>query len=142
MPFSSSLFRDPDLLVIRFSGHVTLAETRKVFTVAMRPPIHCGSMPGLVDLGGLVSTDAGFTDVLAIRDGLAEAFHGKPRPILIAILASGGTGFGMARMFQTLAEEIPGVHVEIFDSLDAALGFHELDAAAFPELLVPAGEDE
>lgn len=126
MPFAYVIHREPDLQEIVYSGQVTMTDARRFLSEAMRDPRHYHGMPSLIDLRTMTGIDLGFSDMLILRDKLAEVLEGASGQTRIAILAGGETAYGVGRMFAAAAGEIPGVEVEVFGSRDDALAFHDL----------------
>ena len=116
MPFH--IQTDPDLIRLSYTGHVTQAElfasARQVETLEATLPDRPNQ---LTDLGGITSRETNYgnlSSVASIRR--AKIF---PNNFKLAMVAPTAESFGLARMFQSLADN-PKVDIQIFPNKDEA----------------------
>lgn len=121
MPTTARLHRDPDLHHVRFSGVLTLADTRRQISRAPGMRGYYVGIPTLVDLRDMTGMEMQLADLLGLRDRLAEAHRGKEDPFRISLLVGNDTAFGIARIFETVCSQAEGLDARIVCSVPEAL---------------------
>lgn len=122
MPFSIERWRDSDIIVVRGSGEVAVADNDAMLR-ALRTA--CEVRPSSRVILDLSSVD--YIPTPAEARTLAEnlAALAKPRQCLMAVVARPGAQYGVARMIETLSS-IQNVTAAAFASVDEAVAWMHL----------------
>ena len=125
MPIRYSISADFDLLMTRWTGEIDIDECRDGYAAYLEDENYVIGRRELCDFSGATRLDADFSriwSILNLRNRDGSGFQAKP---LHVVLAPHETIFGMARIYQSLAENAGGVRVEVFRTATevlAALG--------------------
>ena len=116
MPYSTELWQDTDILVVRGSGEITAADNDAMLRALeaaceMRPSRRVILDPSEVD----------YVPSAAEARSLATSFArlAKPRQCLMAVVARSGAQYGVARMIETLSS-LKDVTASAFGTIDEA----------------------
>lgn len=123
-----------DLKLSRWSGHVDIDDYRAVYAAYLAD---AGYVPGrreLCDASRMVSFDADFNRIWSILTLLNDAGRGRELRTRCVVLAPGDMPFGMARIFQSLAENAGGVRVDVVRTEAEALAVLDLPGATLDEM--------
>lgn len=135
MPIAFWTSLDRDLLYARWSGTVTMAEFRANYHAYLADRHYRAGRPELIDNSRLENFEGGFN---AIRNALAlvnAAGQGKTVHTRTVAYTPRTSMYGVARMYQQLAELDGGIHVEVHDDEAAALRALKLPYATIAEML-------
>ncbi|MFV0358243.1 hypothetical protein [Tropicimonas sp.] len=138
MSHSYSIHPDLDLIVMRYSGHVTLNDLRDGFVASIGDPRYRPGMMELSDFSAADDTDVGFAGVMAIADKVRESYASSAGIVRIAHCAPSDIAYGMARMYQTIMSDEENVAIGLFRSLPEALEFLNLNT---PEMIARLERD-
>lgn len=103
-----------------YEGQVDLADVVRVYSEYRNDPAFLPSRPHLVDLSALRGSSAGFSE---IRDALSMFERTQAQmnaPLRISVFAPTDLGFGLSRMFETMASMSAFVDARVFDNRDDA----------------------
>lgn len=120
MPVTYDIDDIDHLVTARYAGEVTLDEIAAMFTAYIRDPRFDIDRPHLADLSRVTGTDIGFEDTYALFSMYMRNYTRPGHHLRIAIHAPEPISFGIARIFQNLAESSDAIDVELFDRLDTA----------------------
>jgi len=118
MPITIHVDREAGFVRIEASGQLTLQDLLDMVDPMLRDPRFEPGMPQLVDLGAVEHTDLRADEMRTLvetyekqteRVGASRVAVFAPRPLL----------FGVSRMYESLAERLPGER-RVFDDLDEA----------------------
>ncbi len=114
MPIEYSVSTELDLMWSRWWGDVDIGEYRELFMAYLDDGNYRLGRLQLCDMAGVTQLDADFSRIWSIlamvngQVGISEA-HGR-----CVIHAPRATIYGLARMYQSLAENARGVRVDVF----------------------------
>lgn len=120
MPVTYDIDESDYLVTARYAGEVTLDEIAAMFTAYIGDPDFDLDRPHLADLSNVTTTDIGFEDTYALFSMYMRNYTRPGHHLRIAILAPEPISFGIARIFQNLAESSDAIDVELFDTFDSA----------------------
>ena len=123
-----TILSNPGLVVLRHWGTLT---TEDSFNALMAYQADARAHPALhylIDMTQVADVRVRYLDVLRHVDSLETRYPRRDREARSAYIAPGDNTFGVARMFQALAEDVIGDRIGIFRTRPAALGFLGLDA--------------
>lgn len=127
MQHAFSVFDDGSLLFVQHRGTFRVSDLKTFRRALIADPAF--RMPrAFIDLSGLDMIDFSAADVLGHALDVQDGYDQQPHPAKQAIYAPlESAGYPMARMFEGLAEGLPGFDVRVF--FEAAEGLAWLDAA-------------
>ncbi len=137
MPHFTTFHRNPNLHHVRFSGVVTLKDTRRQFSRMTKRRRYAG-VPMLVDMRDMTGMDMKLADLLSVRDRLVEVHRASDLPFKvckISLLVENETAFGDARIFETVFSQAEKLDARIADSVSEALDHLELSESGIAPLI-------
>lgn len=135
MPQSFVLHPDLNLIVMRYSGHVTLDDLRDAFAESVTDPRYRPGMMELGDFSGATETQIGFAEIMAIAERVRMAYRQYPSQILVAHYAPSEIAFGMARMYQTIMNDVENLNLGLFRTIPETLDHLALNTAGMASRL-------
>jgi hypothetical protein len=121
----------------RFTGVLTRGVLTEALEAAAGHAYPRGRRFALIDLTGVTDFALSAAEIRAVaeRAGAFGPATGTPAdaPLRIAVVAAQDVGYGLARMWETLAEPRP-VHTAVFRSRAKALGWLAAQGIQGPEL--------
>ncbi|WP_306005557.1 hypothetical protein [Aquicoccus porphyridii] len=120
MPVTYDIDKTDHLVTARYSGNVTLDEIAAMFSAYVEDPDFRTDRPHLADLSGVTGTDIGFAETYTLFSMFLRSYAQPDHHLRIAIHALDPATFGIARIFQNLAESSDAIDVELFDTPGAA----------------------
>lgn len=120
MPVKFSVLPDHNLVLVTFSGMVTLAETTEAFD---RYSSHPDARPGqshLVDLSAVTEYERDFTKIMALQAHQVDVFLKADAPIYLIFVAPTELTRTMAMAAVRSWQNLPGVIPLVLTSLDEA----------------------
>ena len=133
MLLSFDLFPERMLLLARFSGTYSTADGNELVEKFLNAPPDTASYRHFYDLTGVETFDADFGMISSMVSSKTNRFSDIPKGTACAILAPGDIAFGMARMYQSISEDVLPFEMTIFRTEAkalAALGQSETTIAA------------
>ena len=135
MPIKFRISPDLDLVYTAWWGDVSIAEWRQVFSRYLNDPHYRPGRTELTDLSGVGRIDATFNSIWSALNMVNGQLPGGAERTRTVLVTPGEVAFGLARMYQTLAENANGIKVEIYRTPEAALRALNLDYGSVEELL-------
>lgn len=120
---------EQQLKYVHIVAETSLQELRTLAQKYRADAQYSEALRQLIDLSGLTATEAGFSDVLTLRNFYNRTFAPVSQPIRVAIFAPTSLGYGMARMFSSIMLGSPVMKVEIFANRADALAWLRIDTA-------------
>ena len=102
------------------TGTIDLTQITAMWQDYMNDPAFQMDRPHLVDLAQVTETEVGFSEVFSLFSMFMRHYEQAGLRLYIAINAPRELTFGLARIFQNLAESSDVVETAIFDDLDSA----------------------
>ncbi len=132
MPVTYDIDKSAHLVTARYAGEVSLDEISAMFARYVEDPDFCIDRPHLADLSAVTGTDIGFAETYALFSMFLRHYTQAGNHLRIAVYAPDPVSFGIARIFQNLAESSDAIDVALFDRPDAARDWalHAADAPA------------
>ena len=122
MAFSVSVRKDLHLVFTRYSGFIDAAQLAQALNAATDHPDYVPGMTELTDLSGIERTDINFAKMIDHRTKMAQHYDPQPARTQHYLIAPTDLGYGMVRMYQTLAEDkINNMDLRLFRSEREAL---------------------
>lgn len=119
--FSISISVDLDVLVARWEGNIDLCENREGFTAYLRDKDYVLNRSELCDLSRVTTLDADFKRIWSVLTMVNNQAGGAQVSTQCAIYAPADVMFGLARMYQSVAESADGIRVAVFRDQAEAL---------------------
>lgn len=120
MPANYKVFPELGYVLATYEGTITQADVTGMFHAYQADPAFDPALGHLVDLTPMQDAEAGFAEMFNVFSMFARAYEEMGAEMRCAICADNDIRFGLARMFENLAEPSPAVTVRLFDRLDAA----------------------
>jgi hypothetical protein len=139
VPIKFRISPDLDLVYTAWWGDVSIAEWRQVFSRYLKDPHYRPGRTELTDLSGVGRIDATFNSIWSALNMVNAQLPGEAARTQTLLVTPGEVAFGLARMYQTLAENANGIKVEIYRTPEAALRALNLDYGSVEELLENGG---
>lgn len=114
MPIDFSVSLDLDILVARWEGDVDVSEYRDGFTKYLQDPDYVLGRRELCDFSQVNNLDADFKRIWSVLTMVNNQAGGAPVDTQCAIYAPDDVTFGLARMYQSVADSADGVRVCVF----------------------------
>ncbi|ASP19355.1 hypothetical protein ANTHELSMS3_00636 [Antarctobacter heliothermus] len=124
MPISYCISPDLDLLYARYFGPMRAAQFADIYQVYMDDPDYRLGRTELIDMSDATAMELNFEQVNTILMGVGRAIPKDTPPIRTVILAPSDVAFGLARMYQSLADYSGLLEVSV----------HRTEAGALSEL--------
>lgn len=122
MAFSISVHKDLDLVFTRYRGFVDTQQLVEAQSAVRAHPDYTPSMTELTELSDVTDTDLDFKSILSHAWRMANHYNGTARRTHHYIVAATDLGFGMARMYEAVAEtDLPNMTLLVFRSEREAL---------------------
>ena len=136
MAFFVSVHKDLNLVYTDYSGQLNRAQIAKALAATLEHPDYRPGMIELTDLTRLISVDMDFNHMLGHQSRMAAHYGGQQEITEHYVVAPTDLGFGMSRMYQTLAEEgVPNMNLHLFRSERDALQAMGRNETSIAELL-------
>ncbi len=139
VPIRFSISLDLDLMYTAWCGRVSIEEFRAIFVRYVEDPNYRPGRTELIDFSDVEHIDANFSSIWSALNLVNAQVPGQVVRTRTVMVAPGDVVFGLARMFQTLAENADGIKVEVYRSATMALDALDLDFASVEELLERGG---
>lgn len=120
MPVSYSIEESGRLVLARYDGEITLDQIAEMFAAYLDDPAFAFERPHLADLSGVTETDIGFSETYALFSLYLRSYAANGQHMRVAIHAPHPVAFGIARIFQNLAESSDVIEAMLFDTFEAA----------------------
>lgn len=130
MPAQYTIYPDLNLKYVEISGKTHLYELRDLAEQYFQDPQFDIEHRFLVDLTDLVNARSGFLDVFSLHGFYKRKYGLRDKPVQVAIVAPSDLAYGISRMFSALMAGRKIMWVQIFDDIDSASGWLELDPKA------------
>lgn len=111
---------DGAFVLARYWGAVSGLEVAEMFRRYQADPDFQIDRPHLADVSGVTESDAGFAEVFSLFSMFARFYATSDNPLRVAIYAPADLTFGIARIFQNLAEGSDRIETAIFKEMDEA----------------------
>ncbi|MBJ6370258.1 hypothetical protein [Sedimentitalea arenosa] len=131
-------FPDRQLLFLRLEGHITQRDIFRYFSKLENDRTWDHGCRELIDFSNLTNLDLSYQEMRTIRLREKSYYESLDNPVLCVIHAPEDTGFGMARMYQQLAEINDDLVVEIVSTEAEALARLDIPETSFDALLTAA----
>lgn len=139
MPIEFQTSLDHDLVVTRWWGVVSMDEWRDCFARYVGDAHYRPGRTELIDFAGVASIDATFHSIWSALDTVNRQVPGLKVRTRTLMITPGEVVYGLARMYQTLAENADGIKVELYRQESEALAALCLDFDSIDELLEKGG---
>ncbi|MEZ5714413.1 MAG: hypothetical protein R3D85_04130 [Paracoccaceae bacterium] len=120
MPVEYEIQNDGAFVLARYWGAVSGQEVAELFRRYQADPEFRLDRPHLADVSGVTASDAGFAEVFSLFSMFARFYATSDCPLRVAIYAPADLTFGIARIFQNLAESSDRIETAIFEDMDDA----------------------
>jgi hypothetical protein len=120
MALSFEIQHDGRLVYVLMSEDVTPKQLSDTFAANQSNPEFRLDQPRLVDASAVKNVDVGFNEIFALHSFFARSYKSAGTTMYIAIFAPSDYVFGLARIFQNLAEGSDVIKVTIFREMSAA----------------------
>ncbi|KUF11855.1 hypothetical protein [Pseudoponticoccus marisrubri] len=129
MRFSHRVSPRDNLLAVRFAGIYRPTRSIEAARAAMQDPLFQPDMAQIFDLAGVDRFDADYRAVVELVGQKARLYRDLPAGLTYVLLAPGFESYGMARMYQQLAEGHFPFAVQVArDRTEAAACLHMAEA--------------
>lgn len=125
MPVRYRIAPDGAYVTAIYEGNVETSEVAQVYADYRSDPDFDPARPHYVDLSRLVSSPATFADINATLAMFERGQGALQARLRISFYAPTDLGFGLARMFETLASMSQFIEARVFDNAKDALGWLE-----------------
>lgn len=136
MPLRHWILRDQSLALIEYHGVLTASEVIADFAAYRRNALFRPGLPELADLSRLTDVDLDYSQMRRLVSHVNRTYSASKTRTLISFFAPEDVPFGMARMFEMVADGQSGVRAQVHrseaDAL-AYLGRRETSLAAIRE---------
>lgn len=126
MPSSFNIHPDLDLVHLRHTGHVAVEDLIGVLKASRTHPDYRAGMKELSDCSQLTGTDITLSEVSDISQWIRRYYGKHDKDFLTCQYAPGALAFGMCRMYHTLIQDVPNLHLALVDNAPEALAFLDL----------------
>lgn len=130
MAYSFRIYPEFDLIGFRPSGILSAEDMNDYFQSLRAHPDYRSGLDRLVDNTDLIDVDLDYAQIRNIQRNETFDHPGNTRLVRTAFV-TGDAGFGLSRMYQSVAEGRDQQQVAIFDNLDPALRFLRIDPVMF-----------
>lgn len=134
MPIEYAISIELNLKITRWRGEVDIGEYRDLFAAYLEDENYRLGRPEICDFSAMTNLDADFAriwSVLTMVNAQAGGAHVNTRCV---IYAPDDTTYGLARMYQSLAENANGVQVAVFREEAEVLAHLDLPGTSLADL--------
>lgn len=136
MPVQTCLLPEQSLIYVHYSGVITRSEMRASLSYLYNSADFRPGMSEIDDLRAMTDFDFNFDSMMAYTDDVTRNNLGSEDATKVAVLEGDDLAFGMARMFQSLAEASGAqVDVQIFSDAQDALTFLDMPEFDLDQLI-------
>lgn len=139
MPIEYCISPVLDLLYARYRGVISLPLFPDIYQIYLSDPDYRLGRPELIDMGGVSRFDLDYEQVRGILYSVARNLPRGAPPIPTAIIAPNDVGFGLARMYQSLAEYSGVLEVSVHRDAGEAMARLDLPYVSVAQLLDEGG---
>ena len=136
MPIAYRIFTDIDLCYARWTGRVSFEEAYENWVQYTDDADYRPGRPELIDQRGIEFFDVSIAQMQALLREVNQQDFPEERGTKTVVLAQSPVAFGVARQYQTVAELMPGIDVEIYKEEAEALAALGRPEGSIAELLV------
>lgn len=134
MPIEISISIELNLKRARWWGDVEVGEYRDIFAAYLQDKNYVKGRPELCDFSALTNLDADFTRIWSILTMVNAQDPTGSVDTQCVIYAPHETTYGLARMYQSLAENAGGVQVSVFRDEAEVLAHLKLPGTSIADL--------
>lgn len=139
MPISYCISPDLDLLYARYFGPMRAEQFSDIYRVYMDDPDYRLGRTELIDMSDATALELNFEQVKTILMGVGRAIPKGTPPIRTVLLAPGDVAFGLARMYQSLADYSGLLEVSVHRTETDALSALDLPYPSVQAMLAEGG---
>ncbi|WP_417211469.1 hypothetical protein [Antarctobacter sp.] len=139
MPISYCISQDLNVLYARYFGQMRAEQFADIYRVYLDDPDYLLGRPELIDMSEASAMELDFEQVRTILMGVGRAIPEGTPPIRTVLLAPGDVAFGLARMYQSLADYSGLLEVSAHRTEAGALAALDLPFASVGEMLADGG---
>ncbi|GAB5449510.1 hypothetical protein [Gymnodinialimonas sp.] len=114
LPIEYAISTELNVMLARWWGDVEIGEYRELFAAYLRDENYQVGRPEICDLSDVQELDADFARIWSILTMVNAQTGGEPVKTTCVIYAPNETHYGLARMYQSLAENADGIQVAVF----------------------------
>ncbi|GGB07863.1 hypothetical protein [Allosediminivita pacifica] len=135
MPYDYRVFPEQNFVVARFFGTYTASEGVDWVRDYFADPDFAPDQLQLFDWQNISEFDATYTSVAGLVRAISSDYARVCEGTLCVMHAPHDLGFGMARMYQQVADDVLPTQIEVARSEHEAFGIAGLEALSFEEIL-------
>ncbi|MBP0481743.1 hypothetical protein [Sagittula salina] len=132
MPIARYYAPDGAYAICVYTGIIDRATIRDHLVDHVADPLHRATMPEISDLRNIEDLQLDFGSMRGVVREKNDAYRVQKT---ISVFAPGDVAFGVARIYQSLAEADGGIQVSVFRTEAETLAFHDFAAESIAELL-------
>ncbi len=132
MPVEFDILEDLDLTCIRLLGRVNLSEILEYLIDYKADPSFRPGLNEFLDLSGWTDTDMGYMEMRRLRYAERILYPAGQSKVRCSIFAPNDFQYGMARIYVSLTDVAGDVNSQVFEDLDGALSYLNLDNSETP----------
>ncbi|MEM1299157.1 MAG: hypothetical protein AAGH68_07725, partial [Pseudomonadota bacterium] len=121
MPIAYRIFTDIDLCYARWTGRVSFEEARANWERYLAEPDYRPGRPELIDHRWIDSFDITVPQIRTLVNQVNQQDFPDASGTLTVVLAQSPVAYGVARQYQSVADLLPGIKVEIYQDEAEAL---------------------
>lgn len=134
MPIDYAISIDLNVAIARWTGAVVIEEYREMFAAYVQDPNYTPGRPKICDFSGMTTLDADFARIWSVLT-MANSHEVPGAPTTVCVTyAPDETNYGLARMYQSLAENAGGIQVAVYRHEAGVLGHLKLPGQRISEL--------
>ena len=134
MPIAYEISTELDVMIATWTGEVDIGEYRDMFADYLRDDNYRLGRPEICDMSETTGMDADFNRIWSVLTMVNAQNGGQPVSTRCVIYAPDETIFGLARMYQSLAENAGGVQVAVYRDEEETLAHFDLPCRSFEDL--------
>ncbi len=136
MPYSVVVRSDLEIVCTKYWGRLDLEDLDRAREATLADSAYRQGMTELTDFSDVKEVEFGFSGLMRHRRRMVDYYSDVARPTVHHVIVPTDLSFGMARMYQTLAEQsLQGLTLILHDTERDALAALALSVASFDDLL-------
>jgi len=129
MPVSYQILREPDAVIAYYEGQVELLEVANMWRDYQQDNDFRLERPQIVDLKKVTGTNSGFAEIFSMFSLFANQYEAANARLRVAVVTGNDVSFGLARIFENLAEQSEWAECKLFEDLPDAEEWAALQAS-------------
>lgn len=120
MPVSYQILREPDAVIAYYEEQVELLEVANMWRDYQIDSEFRLARPQIIDVRKVTGTTSGFAEIFSLFSLFSAQYEAANTRLHIAVVTGNDVSFGLARIFENLAEQSSWAECALFETLSDA----------------------